>query len=326
MSTPTLPTAVAGPRQNITVSIIYEDSASPTNSFITAPSMNITDTSSNVDFAHGSEAYEEDDLGDGDMSNPFDDRHEPYAEDRHEDTEHSHMSLPSGLYDIEPGPQQCLSTPATSHLLALDQHSAEGHPQADEHSVFDTMSRRSHTSEGTAVESMIQRRWLQGLSYGSFRGEDRTWKPEDESNHQQYTSARILFWLGFIMPWCWLIGGWCLARSGEAKHDEEHTKPMWWELPGRTKAKGIVKPAKESTSKKARSPFWRFHARNQETTPISPVDNDSVRTIRSMVEEKQGHPQFIDPWVQRCRVAASLSGGVLCALVVVCIVAFAVYR
>ena len=26
--------------------------------------------------------------------------------------------------------------------------------------------------------------------------------------------AKVLFWTGFVAPWCWLIGGWMLARSG----------------------------------------------------------------------------------------------------------------
>lgn len=31
----------------------------------------------------------------------------------------------------------------------------------------------------------------------------------------QSKPSEVLFWTGFIAPWCWLIGGWMLSRSGE---------------------------------------------------------------------------------------------------------------
>ena len=79
--------------------------------------MRISSTNSDVDLERGpdeddgvldeDEVYEEDEEDDlGEASNPFDDQSEPYDDDRHEDTEHSHMSLPSGLYDIEMNPLQ----------------------------------------------------------------------------------------------------------------------------------------------------------------------------------------------------------------------------
>lgn len=343
LSASTVPAVAPVPRQNITVSIIYEDSGSNTNSFITAPSVRISSTSSEVDLERGpdeddravdeDEVYEEGEQEDlGEASNHFDDQGESYYDDRHEGTEHSHMSLPSGLYDIEMNPLQrsMMQTPATSSFLLPDQRSAHQHgARTDEHSVFDTMSRRSHTSELTAVEGAIQQRWRLGLSFGSFRSEQRDWKSDEESQ-RRVTSARVLFWLGFIAPWCWLLGGWYLSTDGEVKPDGQYLDTVQWKWPHRGKAKGVVKPAKEGNSKKTLSPFWRFHARAQETLPMSPVDNQSARSVRSVRstrsigEEKSEQIPSIDLWVRRCRIAATISGVLLCAAVIACIIVLAI--
>lgn len=313
-----LPAVVGNQRQHVTVSIIYEDS-DRTISFITAPSVHLSDSDSdrsvNVDLERGP-----DECDIGESLNPFDDGHGPYMEDRYEDTEHSHMSLPSGLYDIESSPIHRTSTPATSHSVD-DHHSAEG--REDQHSILETISRHSRTSDVTAVavETAIHQRWLQGLSFASFT-ERRGLKGE---HHRSITSARVLFWLGFIAPWCWLIGGWYLSRSGEVKAEGQYPETVKWKWPRRSRAKSVVKPSKEAKSKRTLSPFWRSHARTQETMPMSPVDHHSVHTVRSLVEEK-GDARLVNPWVKRCRIAAAISGILLCAGVIVCIVILAGVR
>ena len=54
----------------------------------------------------------------------------------------------------------------------------------------------------------------------------------------QSKPSEVLFWTGFIAPWCWLIGGWMLARSGETVMDglpsgtkeERYTLPLYRDL------------------------------------------------------------------------------------------------
>lgn len=38
---------------------------------------------------------------------------------------------------------------------------------------------------------------------------------EQDAGTEKGKPAEVLFWTGFLAPWCWLIGGWMLARSGE---------------------------------------------------------------------------------------------------------------
>lgn len=38
---------------------------------------------------------------------------------------------------------------------------------------------------------------------------------------RQGFSSMLLFWLGFIMPWCWIFGGWPVGDGSVDKLDEE---------------------------------------------------------------------------------------------------------
>lgn len=59
---------------------------------------------------------------------------------------------------------------------------------------------------------------------------------ESSASRANSTSpACVLFWLGFVAPWCWLIAGWCLSvRSGQMKETEGQyvwtvdRRAMWW--------------------------------------------------------------------------------------------------
>ncbi|EJD02025.1 uncharacterized protein FOMMEDRAFT_168586 [Fomitiporia mediterranea MF3/22] len=157
--------------------------------------------------------------------------------------------------------------------------------------------------------------------------------------------AEVLFWVGFLAPWCWLIGGWMLARSGG------------------TRAEGLPSGAKESVlplyNRSSSQPPQR---QSQDVGGLAVADtpekrvpesisiwraakNSSVELLGSLRghREKEGSPPstvravqlrgdvpvqimvctHLDPWVTRCRVAAIVSGMFILALCIVALVVLA---
>ncbi|KAI0340461.1 hypothetical protein BDW22DRAFT_428588 [Trametopsis cervina] len=205
-------------------------------------------------------------------------------------------------------------------------------------------------SDVTMVERAIDRRWFQAreVSWGSFRsfrdsiylvthgrkrqtdekmkdlesgiGDDAGdgWRHGRrggaDSERTPPSAACILFFLGFIAPWCWLIGGWYLsARNGGVKESESQlslstTDREAGEWPRRTIApRKQRKPTKqqdeESSGWKSRVRAWRAlgrggqskpatthnghvdtgHTEDAETTPMSPADGpDSHASMNAL--------------------------------------------
>ncbi|PSR81759.1 hypothetical protein PHLCEN_2v6268 [Hermanssonia centrifuga] len=306
LAAPSLPTVIGSPRPN--VSVIYEDSVR-SSSFITAPSVHVSE--SDVDLEEGVE----DDLGvqTERYSDPFGDgQGYPSSMAAQTQASQSHMSLSEGLYDIDLSPNRRPPTPTPSHSWSIDT------------SVLDTMSRRSVDSDSTKVESAITNRWRRAslrLSFGSFMGDRDT---RGSKNKSKVTSACILFWLGFIAPWCWLIGGWYLSRSGEMKPDGQFLQTVSWKWPRKkwhSNSTTEVGTAPKVGKQRRGLAFWtttREHVRSQETLPMSPIH--STPSTTSMRFPKKGCVQVIDPWVSRCRVAAVTSGILLLVAVIIAVV------
>jgi hypothetical protein len=76
--------------------------------------------------------------------------------------------------------------------------------------------RRAPTSggSGSGSEGSIWHRWTRRLSVGS----SRLSRPSFSAAHRAIKSRLpplpiLLFWAGFLAPWCWLIGGWLIAEG-----------------------------------------------------------------------------------------------------------------
>ncbi|KAI0058345.1 hypothetical protein BV25DRAFT_1830180 [Artomyces pyxidatus] len=173
--------------------------------------------------------------------------------------------------------------------------------------------RRTSTSE-----SFIWRRWMKGLSFGSTRPRFSLLVPTALLKARAPLPA-LLFWAGFLAPWCWLIGGWLVA---EGRLDEKGDGPIL--------------------------PVWKIHstdALGKERTPPDEKPREAAaeagselrawwkgwtstfRRARAAVGEPKPPVQpplrqRAEAWVVRCRVAAVASGAlILIAFVVAVIVA-----
>jgi len=102
--------------------------------------------------------------------------------------------------------------------------------------------KRTPTSNGSGTgspsEAFIWRRWTRGLSLGSSRS-----RPSFSAARRAVASRLpplpiILFWAGFIAPWCWLIGGWLI---GEARWEDggraRAALPLWKSRSGSSSSK-----------------------------------------------------------------------------------------
>lgn len=162
--------------------------------------------------------------------------------------------------------------------------------------------------------------------------------------------AEVLFWTGFLAPWCWLIGGWMLARSGETMMEGLPSGAKEPELPPQNASSlnlqssrvlpsapnGFAEREKYPNSAEASPSVWQT-AKN---SSVELLDSLRGRTragrtredLPSTVRAVQLHGDVpvsimvstrLDPWVSRCRVAAVVSGMFILALCIVALVVLA---
>ncbi|KAH8097085.1 hypothetical protein BXZ70DRAFT_1009398 [Cristinia sonorae] len=339
-----LPTVVGSRRD---VSVIYEDSSNL--SFMTAASvhgsdseMDVTDRQADGDdeprVSQFRETYFNSSIGDSQMSLTEHGDEDEENVLRHSNEDEEEDITPHALQEVDIG-----FNPPSSTLVDRFSRDATFYLNSRETREIDHVSEHSFETSTTStavMESRIQSRWLKGLSFGSVRFQKPSGK---ESVHAPASTAFVLFWVGFIAPWCWLIGGWYLSRSGEMEPDGQYltTVPslMWprgddphtytdkyhhcadadLEL-GTKKPVEAKAPATTWRTRLSRFPFWSPHHVNQQYSPkrskeVLPL---SVKHTSDDTHYMHAHSEvFDDPWVMRCRIAAVVSGALF---VVGCIV------
>ena len=91
---------------------------------------------------------------------------------------------------------------------------------------------------GSPPEAFIWRRWTRGLSLGSSLS-----RPSFSAARRAVVSRLpplpiVLFWAGFIAPWCWLIGGWLIEEGRwEDNGRARAALPLWKPRSSSSKAK-----------------------------------------------------------------------------------------
>ncbi|RPD61682.1 hypothetical protein L226DRAFT_395861 [Lentinus tigrinus ALCF2SS1-7] len=347
LAPPSLPTVIGSARQTNKVSVIYEDGASyggpasaRTSSFITAPSVSL-----NTPTAEPGQRFSFGELGPNvylDPSSFASDsaRGESMTTDADETPNATHPAqrLPAGLYDLSHGADefgQMHTRPNSRTSLRPDNPTPPStHSRSRNSSLTapNTSALRTR-SASPADESFLDRRWLKGLSFGS----QRLVFPPSGEKEKRFSSAFILFCVGFIMPWCWLIGGWLLTSDGEVQEEERGSVlPLWHkrqtppakvvtERPlvkadGKGRADTDATAGKEVGEKKAKSSSW-YPLVAPSLESLTPPNKD----IRDTTPTRRLKGCFrctrrTDPWIRKCRVAAAVSGILILAACVVAIV------
>ncbi|KAF7978759.1 hypothetical protein HWV62_44786 [Athelia sp. TMB] len=164
------------------------------------------------------------------------------------------------------------------------------------------------------TETVIGRRWTQNLSFGSDMHLFAKAKAQKSSWASKRTPACLLFWVGFVAPWCWIIGGWLLTNSGQTRTDGQNGRFQMPSLPfwnSKKAGKGAGGDAGYGLGRGY--PF------------VAPKVESHTSTTFMM------KPPFVgalpvDPWVHRCRVAAVTAGIVLFIGFVVALVMVGIRR
>lgn len=133
---------------------------------------------------------------------------------------------------------------------------------------------------------------------------------------ERVDTIQVLFWLGFIAPWCWLIGGWLVAAkpsSGTRGYGYHHgfggsevgggsSLPLWT----------------NNTSKKSMQSFdtMRMHHGYPFVAPsvsslMPPPPPYRSQSTRATLTPKPVRLGMKNRWVRRCRIAAVTSGAII---------------
>jgi hypothetical protein len=186
---------------------------------------------------------------------------------------------------------------------------SEPHPRAEHTSIQSIASQaRSLRSTQASPTSFFERRWRRSELYGSGFAIASFPKTPKPLLGFSLTPACWLFFLGFVAPWCWMIGGWYYTIMGErrpkfgAKHGQNDlTLPMWMMTKG---SLGGVR----LTEKEARSQGVWFGYPFVATSLQDDTAASSIHSNRSPPTIRTKRPKVLDPWIFRCRVAAFVSG------------------
>lgn len=158
--------------------------------------------------------------------------------------------------------------------------------------------------------------------------------------------AEMLFWTGFLAPWCWLIGGWMLSRdTGDARPPEPPTI-----LGNQTPVNASrlnLRPEQQTEKQRGKQvSMWgssvellaavrgeRAHVLDEEKGETEETTEDmrhhlgegggvygsSEKRVARIGDGRQ-EGALLDPWVARCRVASILAGMLLLALCIVALI------
>ena len=147
------------------------------------------------------------------------------------------LGLPAGLYNVDEHGRLSATSPVSDgeRPTSMPSRRPNNPTPPSAHSRLSApdslrpppMPRPHRSASSFSDESFLEQRWLKGLSFGSSLV---VFPPRAgvASNGKSAGAAQVLFWLGFIVPWCWLVGGWLLTRDGGVREEERGSLlPLW---------------------------------------------------------------------------------------------------
>ena len=162
------------------------------------------------------------------------------------------------------------------------------------------------TATAAEDDRFIMERWTKSLFYSTSSGRE-LFSTAKRGERKQYpvSSTCVLFWVGFIAPWCWLVGGW--VPLGGVSVRENEAKRLKDETGMGADTEGVSRGEDGGGLRKwiLPDPSSNFKA----TAGTASTSND---TALSSKEVKARLP-VADPWVARCKIA-SIVGGTILAL------------
>lgn len=170
-----------------------------------------------------------------------------------------------------------------------------------------SLSPAYRSSVAYSASSIIDTRWLNNTNTASDRElfADAHLKPHVGKGTT--TRAYVLFWLGFIAPWCWLIGGWLPEFKDRNRNEKER------ENVGGASVLPTWKMAEKSERRHGTGFGYPFVAPSLESLGGSSTASDAP----VLKAKSSQQTDIVDPWVFRCRLASGVAGIALTAAFVV---------
>lgn len=232
---------------------------------------------------------------------------QPRTEQEMERNQSKRFSELESIFDAPPDPEKRPSS------VPIPPQKPKGIGTASFMSIASTtVKNESVTADGAVEETatvvgdeqFITERWMKTLFYSSSGGKEH-FSPAKGGERKEYpvSSTCVLFWVGFIAPWCWLVGGWMVSgdpslRENKMKLKEKVSIDVDREMaPGGGGEGGLKKWILPDPS-----PSFRATIR---TSPMS-----SAVTVPPKEAEEAGLT-VVDPWVRRCRIASIVGGTIL---------------
>lgn len=164
-------------------------------------------------------------------------------------------------------------------------------------------SLRSLTSLPSASSSFIDRRFADSDLYIGSAAERASARQAGQRYPSQkggLDTVKLLFWVGFIAPWCWLIGGWMVESRNPPLYPSRSRGGSL--LPTWTTGKG------KSVPQNASSVSMHTHGYPIFTPSVASLMPPSYSRV--VLAPKPLRP-VKNPWVRRCRIAAVTSGVII---------------
>ncbi|KAH7907816.1 hypothetical protein BJ138DRAFT_438822 [Hygrophoropsis aurantiaca] len=160
-------------------------------------------------------------------------------------------------------------------------------------------SLRSLTSLPSTSSSFIDRRFAESELYLSSHREaagarevGKKWSLQ----RGKTDTACVLFWVGFVAPWCWLIGGWLVTSPSQR---------------GSMGQGGSLLPLFTGKGVQSAETF-RSHPYSGYPFVAPSVASLAPPSYRRTVQQpKTLYLKVVSPWIRRCRIAAGVSGIVI---------------
>ena len=208
------------------------------------------------------------------------------------------------IFNVALGPEKRPSVPTSSQR-------PRGTGTASVMSIASTtVKNESVTAEETATvvedEQFIMERWTKTLFYSASGGKElfSTAKGGERKKYPVSLTC-VLFWVGFVAPWCWLVGGWMPPRDAPL---------LGRGMKGKLKEKVSVDVDRQMVSRGGDGnglkkwilpdPSLSFNA----TARALPTSNTTTSSPKEVEEVRLA---VADPWIRRCRVASIIGGTIL---------------
>ena len=164
-------------------------------------------------------------------------------------------------------------------------------------------------------DNFIMERWTKSLFFSAPGGKELLLTTEGDQKEHLVSSTRVLFWAGFIAPWCWLVGGWMPYGGASVCENETRYETLKEKISTSMRSEAVSREDGAGLKKWVLpDPSSSFKA----TARAPSTSNDATLYPR---ENENGRLATADPWVRRCRIASMVGGTVLgLALIVMVIV------